>query len=279
MARKFYLDDFGLIKTKYEEGYINNGLKVFKNDEEISHHLSRDNDRLLIYFDVEISQHDEFFVIYKGIKYPVFLRFITHSAKFDEMFKPDLEKLGSFYRQNTCNFRLWAPLSKCAYVVVDNKRYQMEYITNGVYELKLKGKYEGSFYHYEVLRNDKLVKFKDPFAYSCVKDKEESYVIDLRKLQFKNVKMNINSDPIIYELSVRDFSSDEKAPFKYKRKFLAFLEEGLKMNGMPIGIDYLKSLGITHIQLMPVQTFDLDNGDYNWGYNPMEYNTFIMIML
>ena len=65
MARKFYLDDFGLIKTKYEEGYINNGLKVFKNDEEISHHLSRDNDRLLIYFDVEISQHDEFFVVYE----------------------------------------------------------------------------------------------------------------------------------------------------------------------------------------------------------------------
>ena len=274
MARKFYLDDFGLIKTKYEEGYINNGLKLYQNDEELECDLIRDNDRLLIQFETRILQHDEFFVAYKGIKYPVYVRFITHTKAFDEMFKPDLEKLGSFYRRNTCNFRVWAPFSKCAYVVVDNKRHDMEYIGNGVYEAKLKGKYEGSFYHFEVQRNDKIVKFKDPFAYSCVKDKEESYVVDLRKLQFKNVKVSITSDPIIYELSVRDFSSDEKAPFKHKRKFLAFLEEGLKINGMPIGIDYLKSIGISHVQLMPVQTFDLDNGDYNWGYNPMEYNTF-----
>ena len=100
----------------------------------------------------------------------------------------------------------------------------MNYTDKGVYELKLKGRYEGSIYHFEVLRNDRLVKFKDPFSYSCVKDREESYVVDTRKLNFKNIKVSITSDPIIYELSVRDFSSDENAPFKHKGKFLSFTE-------------------------------------------------------
>lgn len=274
MRRKFYLDDFGLIRTDYEDGYLHHGLMLYRNNDEIDVTLSREDDKLAIRFNGEIDQHDEYSIIYNGLTYPVFMRFITHSPEFDEMFYPDLDKLGSFYRRNTCNFRVWAPLSKAAYVVVDNKRYQMNYTDKGVYELKLKGRYEGSIYHFEVLRNDRLVKFKDPFSYSCVKDREESYVVDTRKLNFKNIKVSITSDPIIYELSVRDFSSDENAPFKHKGKFLSFTEEGLKIDGYPVGIDYLRTLGVSHVQLMPVQTFDLDNGVYNWGYNPMEFNTF-----
>ena len=41
MRRKFYLDDFGLIRTDYEDGYLHHGLMLYRNDDEIDVTLSR----------------------------------------------------------------------------------------------------------------------------------------------------------------------------------------------------------------------------------------------
>lgn len=43
-------------------------------------------------------------------------------------------------------------------------------------------------------------------------------------------------------------------------------------------MDYLKSLGITHVQIMPMYDFaSIDEAapkkrEYNWGYDPLNYN-------
>jgi pullulanase len=46
--------------------------------------------------------------------------------------------------------------------------------------------------------------------------------------------------------------------------------------GGPTGLDYIASLGITHLQLLPIYDFggvdDVEKDSrYNWGYNPDQY--------
>ncbi|MCR5308527.1 MAG: type I pullulanase, partial [Bacilli bacterium] len=90
-------------------------------------------------------------------------------------------------------------------------------------------------------------------------------------------KINNYVDAIIYETNVRDFTEDKNTDIKEKGKYLGFVEENRKTNGgNPAGIDYLKYLGITHVQLNPI--FDFDNvkddnvnASYNWGYDPLSY--------
>lgn len=86
-------------------------------------------------------------------------------------------------------------------------------------------------------------------------------------------------DAVLYELHVRDFSIAENSGMKHKGHFLAFTEEGcLTPEGLASGIDHLKELGITHVHLLPVADFwTVDEwhplGKYNWGYDPLNYNT------
>ncbi|MCF0116513.1 MAG: type I pullulanase, partial [Bacilli bacterium] len=62
-----------------------------------------------------------------------------------------------------------------------------------------------------------------------------------------------------------------------KGKYLGLIEEGkITKGGHQAGFDYFKSLGFTHLQLLPVLDFvtvDENNPDktYNWGYDPMQY--------
>ena len=186
-------------------------------------------------------------------------------------FNHDLKQLGSFYNKEKTIFRLWSPLSLKAYVVLNDKEYKMDYLSGGLYELVIEGDFDLSLYHYKVLR-DKYYEFNDPFSI-LNKDNNNSYVIDINKLLSERIHPEDYKNISIYETSVRDFSSDKNVSFKYPKKFLGLIEEGLKLDGQEVGFDYLKGLGISHLQLMPVFSFDLDSSDYNWGYNPTSFNS------
>ena len=56
-------------------------------------------------------------------------------------------------------------------------------------------------------------------------------------------------------------------------------EQGtISSSGEKTGIDHLKELGITHVHLLPsydyasVDETKLDKAQYNWGYDPQNYN-------
>ena len=77
----------------------------------------------------------------------------------------------------------------------------------------------------------------------------------------------------------RDFSVDSLSGIKNKGKFLALTEEGTKnIYGQTTGLDHLKELGITHVHILPsydyasVDETKLDTPQYNWGYDPQNYN-------
>ncbi|HFI0463344.1 TPA: pullulanase [Streptococcus suis] len=86
-------------------------------------------------------------------------------------------------------------------------------------------------------------------------------------------------DAIIYEVHVRDFTSDPSIADDLKAQFgtfAAFVEK----------LDYIQDLGVTHIQLLPVMSYYHANEslndqrlldyassgvNYNWGYDPQSY--------
>ncbi|HNM46444.1 MAG TPA: type I pullulanase, partial [Candidatus Sumerlaeota bacterium] len=87
------------------------------------------------------------------------------------------------------------------------------------------------------------------------------------------------TDAIIYEISVRDFTSDPHSgvPKEMRGKYAGAALSGARLPGTDIstGIDHLVELGVTHVQLLPVQDFDLDEdrNEYNWGYMTACFNS------
>ena len=77
------------------------------------------------------------------------------------------------------------------------------------------------------------------------------------------------ADLIIYEMHHRDFSIN-RTDAEYKGKFLALTE--------PWAIEHLKELGVNAIHILPsydygsVDETRLAEPQYNWGYDPVNYN-------
>ena len=77
------------------------------------------------------------------------------------------------------------------------------------------------------------------------------------------------ADLVIYEMHHRDFSA-ARADAQHPGKFLALTE--------PWAIEHLKSLGINAVHILPsydygsVDETRLDEPQYNWGYDPVNYN-------
>lgn len=83
------------------------------------------------------------------------------------------------------------------------------------------------------------------------------------------------ADLVIYEMHHRDFSvgrngSNGEQAARYPGKFLALTE--------PWAIDYLTRLGVNAVHILPsfdyasVNEQQLDQPQYNWGYDPVNYN-------
>lgn len=91
--------------------------------------------------------------------------------------------------------------------------------------------------------------------------------------------LNSPADMVIYEMHHRDFSVDSTSGIKNKGKFLALTEHGtMNSDKLLTGIDHLIELGVTHVHLLPsydyasVDETKLDENQYNWGYDPLNYN-------
>ncbi len=90
-------------------------------------------------------------------------------------------------------------------------------------------------------------------------------------------------DAIVYEVHVGDFTSDStwNGSSENKGKFPGMVESGTTYSSgsttVKTGLDHLKELGVTHVQLLPMYDFATKhnttlNDIYNWGYDPVNYN-------
>ena len=141
----------------------------------------------------------------------------------------------------------------------------------------------GVYYWLEIERDGERVETVDPWVKAVGVNSERGIIVDLEKTnppdwnRDKRISINSPVDAVIYELHVKDFSIHSESGIKNKGKYLGFTETGtVNSEGLTTGLDHLKELGITHVQLMPVFDFatvdDQDIEDYNWGYDPLYYN-------
>lgn len=86
-------------------------------------------------------------------------------------------------------------------------------------------------------------------------------------------------DAIVYEVHVGDFTSDSSwgGASENAGKFPGMVESGTSYSGVSTGLDHLKELGVTHVQLLPMYDFATKYNNtlrdiYNWGYDPVNYN-------
>ncbi len=212
-------------------------------------------------------------------------RLVCKENCFDNEFFYEGNDLGSTYNPTYTIFKTWAPLAskvKLKYFfnglwnIVEMKRED-----KGIFSIIISGDLQDCLYNYLVTNNGVEVEVQDIYAFSGNANFMQSSVINLNRLTPINYNPSLfkvykNNDCIIYETSIRDFTSLINA--KNKSTFKAFINQELKsLNNNPIGFEYLINLGITHIQLMPITDFsttdDLNyKNTYNWGYDPRAFN-------
>ncbi|MDR2655398.1 MAG: type I pullulanase [Oscillospiraceae bacterium] len=200
-------------------------------------------------------------------------------------------ELGCVCRGCETVFRLWSPPAACVKVnLYENNEgpayavHSMTRLEHGVFELRFPGNLSGVYYTYTALINADEETFSDPFAKACGINGHRSMALDLSQTDPEGFDKNFHvlpqsqTDAVIYEISVRDFTVDKNSGISpaNRGKFLGFTEEDTKSPwGDASGVAHLKELGITHVHLLPVMDFaTVDESKpeaYNWGYDPVSY--------
>lgn len=156
----------------------------------------------------------------------------------------------------------------------------------GVWSWESKEELHGVYYDYLITRNGEEVRSADPYAKACGVNGLRSMAVNLKKTNPKGWEKDQTPEEgperIVYELHVKEFSWDKAGGFpeEYRGKYKAFTCRHTTLNedGIhPTGLDYLKELGVTHIQIMPMYDYGSVNEagedtEFNWGYDPVNYN-------
>ncbi|SFC32359.1 alpha-1,6-glucosidase domain-containing protein [Massilia yuzhufengensis] len=247
---------------------------------------------------------------------------IQVAGALDDLYAPagELPDLGATPRKGRTAFRLWAPTARhvavCTYDSATGRASAVHDMAfdarTGAWSAQVARDLSGSYYKYAVdvavdgmglVRN--LV--TDPYSVSLTTDSKRSYIADLDSARLKPKgwdatrapnTVKAQTDMVIYELHVRDFSiNDPSVPASKRGKYAAFGETG--SNGMR-HLKALAKVGLTDIHLLPV--YDLgsvpeqdcavpapsgtpdgesqqaltrktaETDCFNWGYDPYHYN-------
>ncbi|WP_409251692.1 type I pullulanase [Bacillus sp. SCS-153A] len=211
---------------------------------------------------------------------------VIRTPEFDEKYYYDGSDLGVTLKEDKTIFKVWAPTATKVKVKMTGPdmgaitQHDMTREENGVWSLTLEESADGWFYTYLTCINLHWQEAVDPYAKSVSLNSEWGAVVDLGKTTPLEPLPPVESktDSIIYELHVRDFSMHKDSGMQHKGTYMAFSEKGTKTpTGLSTGVDYLNSLGITHVELLPVNDFEgvsdlRDDSRYNWGYNPLYFN-------
>ena len=197
------------------------------------------------------------------------------------------------YMGDRTEFAVWSPDAEDAVLKLygtasDDSPLQtieMDRSRDGLWKATVKEDLKGKFYTFLVRKNGRWLEETAGIAAKAVGvNGMRGAVIDWNETdpegwaQDKSPEIR-PSDIIVYELQHRDFSIHENSGIDNKGKYLALTEEGtVNPDGLSTGIDHLKELGVTYIQLLPSTDFAtidetrLEDNQYNWGYEPLNYN-------
>ena len=216
---------------------------------------------------------------------------IFDSEEFIENYTYDGDDLGAVIDGDHTVFKVWAPTAGAVTLNLfeagnDCDAYETLEMTRGE-----KGVWSaeapcghGTYYTYTVTTAVGSQEAVDPYARALGVNGDRGMVVDLRKTDPAGFRdsaydsgLSCYGDAVIWEVHVRDFSNTI-AQSQYPGKYLAFTETGLTNDsGLPVGVDYLKELGVTHVHLQPVYDYatvdeSSEEAQFNWGYDPKNYN-------
>ncbi len=200
------------------------------------------------------------------------------------------DDLGNTYGPDATAFRLWAPTASDVQILLYDsetgplqQQVAMHPSDNGTWYVQVSGDLKNWYYLYEVTVHGTTQYAVDPYVKAIAANAARGMIVDLPESnppewhEDQSVVLAHPEDAIIYEVHVRDFSIDPNSGMVNKGKYLAFTERGTRgPNNVTTGLESLKELGITHVQLQPIEAFaSVDENDpvqYNWGYDPRNYN-------
>lgn len=224
----------------------------------------------------------------------------AYTKEFDEEYEYRGNDLGAVCTGDKTVFRLWAPFAEkaelCLYrdgscrmeITAEDslreadKRFIMKRGEKGVWMLALSENLHGVYYDYLIYDGHNTVRTADPYAKGCCCNGQRSMVVEPSRTNpdgfDEDCSPEMPAENVVYELHIKDFSydADSEVPEEYRGKYKAFTVNADK-NGHPVGVKYLRELGVTHVHLLPFFDFGwLDEAgskeQFNWGYDPVNYN-------
>ena len=204
--------------------------------------------------------------------------------------------LGAEYDSAGTHLRLWAPTARQVSVNLYRRgdggicvgTLPLQRQDKGVWSVYLPGDQHGKYYDFTVTTPFGTCSAADPYARSAGVNGLRSMILDPARTDPQGWEQDVRpvippSRRSVWEVSVRDFSQDPASGVHtaWRGKFLAFTQQGttLSSDGIhPTCLNYLKRLGVSYVQLMPI--FDFGSVDesrpltrqYNWGYDPANFN-------
>ena len=220
---------------------------------------------------------------------------IYSTHEFEEKYTYTGTDLGAVWTPEKTMFRLWAPTAKSAWAKLyrtgdTEARDLMDVVPlypaeNGTWSGEKKGDLNGVYYRYLVDVEGRIVEACDPYARTTGANGHRAMIIDLKSTDPEGWEQDrdpnpsgVLTDAVIYELHIRDLSSNKDSGIRHKGKFLGLTQTGTTTDGHSTGLDHIKSLGITHLHLLPVYDYGSvdETGNsgrqYNWGYDPVNFN-------
>ena len=197
------------------------------------------------------------------------------------------EKLGAhltkIHNVEGVYFAVWAPCAMRVSVVGDfnlwdGRRHQMRRLgDSGIFELFVPGIKEGAIYKYEIKtqKGEPMLK-ADPYGNYCeLRPNNASVVWDLNQYQWndkdwmeKRAKLDTKDKPVnIYEVHLGSWirkptAVNEDGSDVVGSEFYNYREIAVRL------AEYVKQMGYTHIELLPVMEHPLDA---SWGYQVTGY--------
>lgn len=241
----------------------------------------------------ELNPFAKYSVAFEGTEYEVNMPILYSEPEFEEEYTYTGDDLGAVWTAEKTTFKVWAPVAEAIYVNLyqtgdasaDDKIQQlpMNPDRNGTWVLEAEGDLNGTYYTYTVVNDGEEAEACDPYARTTGVNGDRAMVIDLDGTDPEGWDSDSNphagekiTDAVIYELHMRDFSSDASSGIENVGKYIQFTEQGTSTpGGAATGVDYLKELGITHLHILPMYDFgsvDETKGGFNWGYDPKNYN-------
>jgi 1,4-alpha-glucan branching enzyme len=187
------------------------------------------------------------------------------------------ERLGAHLRTvdgiEGVNFAVWAPNATGVSLIGDfnhwdGRRHPMrKHIPSGFWELFVPGLKEGALYKYRIKHGDTESEKSDPYGFAAeVPPRTASKVVNLDRYQWRDTEWLANrrrtnglDAPLsFYEVHLGSW----KRPGDDHHRWLTYRELAHQL------VDYVKALGYTHIELLPVSEHPFSG---SWGYQTVGY--------